>query len=143
MNHCLTFRMGQELYGVDIQTVQEIKGYAPSTPLPNAPDYFRGVMNLRGIIVPVVDLRARFGMPAQPPGRVNVIIVVVASGRVTGLLVDSVADVTELRPGDIQSTPDVCGAAPPDFVQGVARLGDELLILLNTDRIVAPAAAAA
>ncbi len=140
MNQCLTFRMGAELYGVDIHNVQEIKGYAPSTPLPNSPDYFRGVMNLRGIIVPVVDLRARFGMPAIEPTRVNVIIVVVASGRVTGLLVDAVADVAELRESDIQATPDVCGAAPPDFVQGVARMGDQLLILLNTDRIVAAAA---
>jgi purine-binding chemotaxis protein CheW len=140
MTQCLTFRMGGELYGVDIHQVQEIKGYVPSTPLPNAPPYFKGVMNLRGVIVPVVDLRARFGMPPMDPTRLNVIIVVVASGRITGLLVDAVADVAELNGSEVQAPPDVCGAAPPDFVQGVARVGEELLILLNTDRIVAAAA---
>lgn len=140
MSQCLTFRMGRELYGVDIHQVQEIKGYVPSTPLPNAPSYFKGVMNLRGIIVPVVDLRARFGMPPMAPNRLNVIIVVVASGRITGLLVDAVADVADLKASEVQSTPEVCGVAPPDFVQGVARVGEELLILLNTDRIVAAAA---
>jgi purine-binding chemotaxis protein CheW len=132
--------MGEELYGVDICQVQEIKGYAPSTPLPNSPKHYRGVINLRGVIVPVVDLRARFGMPSIQPSRVNVIIVVVSGGRVTGLLVDSVADVAELKPSDIQATPNAGGTAPPDFVQGVAKVGDQLLILLNTDRIVAATA---
>lgn len=137
MNQCLTFKMGSELYGVDICQVQEIKGYAPSTPIPNSPPFFRGVINLRGIIVPVVDLRARFGLPPVEPKKTNVIIVVVSGGRVTGLLVDAVADVADLLDKDLQPAPSVGGAAPPDFVQGVAKLGEQLLVILNTDRIVA------
>src|SRR5438105_13877699 len=106
MNQYLTFALGDEEYGVEILKVQEIRGYAPITPIPNTPPHIKGVMNLRGAIIPVVDLRRKLAMPATECSPFTVIIVVTVGTRVMGVIVDAVSDVLDIPPMDIQPTPD-------------------------------------
>jgi purine-binding chemotaxis protein CheW len=136
----LTFRLGDEEYGLEILRVQEIKGYSRVTPLPNTPPEVRGVMNLRGAVVPVFDLRTRFGLPAAEYTRFTVIIVVTAGPRVGGLVVDAVSDVLTVGPGEVVPTPDLGAAVDTSCVTGMARTGDRLVTLLNVDRLVGPPA---
>lgn len=132
----LTFHLAGEEYGMEIERVQEIKGYAPVTPLPNSPAHVRGVLNLRGVIVPVVDLRRRLGLAAVEYTRRNAIIVAVLGARLVGMVVDEVSDVIDLLPAEMQEPPagamSACGC-----VKGLARVGDRLLILLDVARVVA------
>src|SRR5947209_7188399 len=103
----LTFRLGAEEYGVEILKVQEIKSYSPITPVPNTPRAVKGVMNLRGRIIPVVDLRLKFGMPETEYNRFAVVIVVAISSKVVGLLADGVTDVLTLAKTNVQAAPDL------------------------------------
>src|SRR5947208_16471102 len=103
----LTFRLGAEEYGVEILKVQEIKSYSPITPVPNTPRAVKGVMNLRGQIIPVVDLRTKLGLPETAYSRFAVVIVAVISGKVVGLLADGVPDLPTVPRTDIQATPDL------------------------------------
>src|SRR5262245_10103465 len=103
----LTFQLGSEETGIEILRVQEIKGYTPITPLPNAPAFIKGVMNLRGAVVPVLSLRETFGMPPIEYGKFSVIIVTAINDKVVGLLVDAVSEVIDLAASDIDLPPDV------------------------------------
>lgn len=132
----LTFSLGEEEYGVEVLKVQEIKGYSAVTPIPNTHAYMRGVMNLRGVIVPVVDLRMKFGLDAAEYTKFTVIIVVVLSGRVTGLIVDNVSDVVNIRQGEIQPTPELSSRVETSFLSGMAQVGDKLVILLDIEKVV-------
>jgi purine-binding chemotaxis protein CheW len=132
----LTFRLGQEEYGVEILKVQEIKGYTPVTPVPNTPAYLKGVMNLRGTIVPVVDLRAKFGMSEAEYSQFTVIIVLTVGAKVVGLIVDAVSDVLNIPRGDIQATPDFGAHVDARFISGLAKAGDKLVVLLDIDRVL-------
>ncbi len=132
----LTFRLGEESYGVEIERVQEIKGYSTVTPLPNCPSYVRGVLNLRGVIVPVVDLRKRFGMVDVDYTNRNAIIVLVTQGRLAGLLVDDVSDVLDVPRGDVHAPPIGVGSAA-NFVRGLARVGDGLMIQVDVEKVIA------
>lgn len=132
----LTFRLGEESYGVEIERVQEIKGYSTVTPLPNCPSYVRGVLNLRGVIVPVVDLRRRFGMTDVDYTNRNAIIVLVTQGRLAGLLVDDVSDVLDVPRADVHAPPVGVGAAA-NFVRGLARVGDGLMIQVDVEKVIA------
>lgn len=132
----LTFCLGGEEYGVEILSIQEIKGYAPATPLPNAPPHVLGVMNLRGVIVPVIDLRRRFGLPPLATTKFSVVVVVVLRGRTIGLLVDSVSDVVSFPPTDIQDPPDITTHGSTSLLRGIARAGERLVIVLDVDRVV-------
>jgi purine-binding chemotaxis protein CheW len=132
----LTFRLGQEVYGVEILKVQEIKGYTPVTPVPNTPAYLKGVMNLRGTIVPVVDLRAKFGMSEAEYSQFTVIIVLTVGAKVVGLIVDAVSDVLNIPRGDIQATPDFGAHVDARFISGLAKAGDKLVVLLDIDRVL-------
>jgi purine-binding chemotaxis protein CheW len=134
----LTFTLGQEEYGIEILVVQEIRGYAAVTPVPNTPRHVRGVMNLRGTIIPVIDLRRLFGLAEVEYSRFNVIVVVTVGSKVMGVLVDAVSDVLTLPPENIQ---------PPDFgeagggaVSGLAQAGDKVVLLLDIDRVLGGAA---
>ena len=133
----LTFRLAQEEYGVEILKVQEIKGLSAVTPLPNTPAYVRGVMNLRGTIVPVMDLRARLGMAATESTAFSVIIVVHVDRRVVGLVVDAVSDVLDIETADIQPAPDLGGEVEMRGVQSVARADERLVLLLALDAVLA------
>jgi purine-binding chemotaxis protein CheW len=131
----VTFTLGNVDYGIEILSVQEFKGYSAVTPVPNMPSYVRGVMNLRGIIIPVFDLRVRFGLPA-PLDELSVIVVAVVDGRTVGLVVDTVSDVIDIKQSDIQETPEFSSRVPTAFLRGLAKIGDQLVILLNLEHLV-------
>lgn len=132
----LTFLLGQEQYGIPILKAQEIKGYTAPTPVPNAPSHVRGVMNLRGTVVPVVDLRSRFGMPAVERDQFTVVIVVTVGSKVFGLIVDAVSDVLDIDANDIEPAPDLGTGADISFLQGMAKSGDRLISLLDIDVVL-------
>jgi purine-binding chemotaxis protein CheW len=144
----LTFLLDGEEYGLDILRVQELRAWRPVTPLPNTPHWILGVINLRGLIVPIADLRRRFGLPEVAYGATTVVIVVRvtcrdAGGsreRVMGVVVDAVSDVYQVAAADRQPTPDVGGAAAA-FVQGLATVADKMVILLDIDGLLEAASA--
>lgn len=132
----LTFTLGTEEYGLDILDVQEIKGLTAISGIPNTPDHVRGVINLRGTIVPIIALRARFGLPPAPTTPFSVIIVVRVEGRTTGLLVDGVSDVLTLDQKDVDLPPDLGRDVDLRFVRGIARASDRLVTLLDVARVL-------
>jgi purine-binding chemotaxis protein CheW len=132
----LTFALGDGEYAVEILTVQEIRGYSAITAIPNTPAYVKGVMNLRGTVVPVVDLRAKLGMATAEDTPFTVIIVVTVGARVMGVVVDAVSDVLNIPAADVQPTPDFGGAVDADFITGMAKAGDKLVVLLDLDRVL-------
>ncbi|MFB3818739.1 MAG: chemotaxis protein CheW [Candidatus Methylomirabilales bacterium] len=133
----LTFALGGEEYGVEILKIQEIKGFSAITPLPNAPAYVKGVLNLRGTIVPILDLRKKFGLPDVEYTQFTVIVVVQVQGKVTGFVVDAVSDVLTVQGSDIQATPDLHGQVDTSCLTGLAKAGEKLVILLDIDRMLA------
>jgi len=146
----LTFALGQEEYGVGILKIQEIKGYSAITPLPNAPAFIKGVLNLRGTIVPIVDLRKKFGMPEEAYTKFTVIVVVQVQGhpaasgtagptQTMGFIVDAVSDVLTVTGADIQPTPDLHGQVDTSFLTGLAKTGEKLVILLDIDKVLTAA----
>jgi purine-binding chemotaxis protein CheW len=139
----LTFSLGREEYGVDILKVQEIKGYSAITPIPNTPPYVKGVMNLRGTIIPVVDLRSKLGMAAAEYTPFTVIVVVKVGSKTMGLVVDAVSDVLNIPGTSLQPAPDFGAQVDAAFISGLARAGDKLVVLLDLDRVLAPDGAAA
>ncbi len=132
----LTFTLGHEEYGVEILKVQEIKGCLAITPIPNTPAHIKGVMNLRGTIIPVVDLRQKFGLQAGEANAFTVIIVVKVGPKVMGLIVDGVSDVLNIPIADIQATPDFGAQVDARFISGMAKAGERLVVLLDIDRVL-------
>src|SRR6478672_236177 len=132
----LTFRLGAEEYGIEILKIQEIRGYAGVTPIPNTPAYIRGVMNLRGTVIPVVDLRTRFAMPNQEYNKFTVIVVVTVREKVIGLVVDAVSDVLDVLPSQIRERPDLGARTDLRFIGGMATIGERLVVLLDIDRLL-------
>jgi purine-binding chemotaxis protein CheW len=136
----LSFFLGGEEYATDILRVQEIKGWDTVTRVPYSPDYILGVINLRGAIVPVIDLRVRFSLENAAFDSATVIIVVHVAGtrgeRVVGIVVDAVSDVYSVAEDSIQPPPDVMGSVDHLFVTGLARLEDKLVIILDIERLV-------
>ena len=132
----LTFALDGEEYGVAILNVQEIKGYSPATPIPNTPPYVKGVMNLRGTIVPVIDLRLRLGMPAATYGPFTVIIVMAVGAKVVGAIVDAVSDVVTIADADIQAAPTFGTDVDLRFVSGIAQAGETLVVLLDAETML-------
>jgi purine-binding chemotaxis protein CheW len=136
----LSFFLGGEEYATDILTVQEIKGWDTVTRVPYSPDYILGVINLRGSIVPVVDLRVRFSLEKAEFDAATVVIVVHVAGtrgeRIVGIVVDAVSDVYTVPSENIQPPPDVMGSVDHMFVVGLANLDNKLLIILDIERLV-------
>jgi purine-binding chemotaxis protein CheW len=137
----LTFVLGGEEYGVTILQVQGIQGWDRVTPIPNTPEYILGVINLRGAIVPIVDLRRRFGMPAAEFGPTTVVIVVRVTQdnrgeRTLGLVVDAVSEVCSVGENDRKPAPDFGSGIKTDFVKGLATVENRMVILLDIDRLV-------
>lgn len=132
----LTFALGQEEYGIDILRVQEIKGFSAVTPIPNSPAYVKGVMNLRGTVVPIFDLRLKFGMDPQAYDRFTVIVVVNVGARIVGLVVDAVLDVLDIENASIEPAPDLGASIDTSVLQGIARNQDRLISLLAIDQVV-------
>jgi purine-binding chemotaxis protein CheW len=132
----LTFRLGQEEYGIDILRVQEIRSYEEPTRIANAPPFIKGVVNLRGVIVPVVDLRIKLGCAQVDYTAFTVVIVLNVKGRVVGAVVDSVSDVLELPHEQVRPAPDMSSAVNTDFVTGIANVGERMLILMDIQALM-------
>ncbi|MCC6141027.1 MAG: purine-binding chemotaxis protein CheW [Nitrospira sp.] len=132
----LTFQLGEELYGVDILRVQEIKGYTAVTRIPNTPPHIKGVLNLRGTIVPIVELRTKFGMNTIEYTMFTVIVVVVVREKIMGLVVDAVSDVLNIDKKDIQPAPQFGAKVDVSFLNGIGKSGDKLIALLDMDRLL-------
>src|ERR1700761_8285652 len=118
----ITFRSGEQEFGADIMTIREIRGWTDTTPLPHSPDYVRGVINLRGVVLPVVDLKARLGRGLTDANPKHVIVVVTAGDRTIGLLADAVSDILPPTSADIQPTPELARDGQSAFVEGIAVL---------------------
>jgi purine-binding chemotaxis protein CheW len=136
----LTFQLAGQTYGVEILRVQEIKGWEKPTRLPHSPDHVQGVINLRGAVVPILDLRRRFGLGETEYGRTTVVIVVKvdsARGELTaGVVVDAVCEVCNISSEHLRPAPEVGSAIDSDFVRGLAMVGDGMLVLLDMVQLV-------
>ncbi len=136
----LTFIMAGEEYGVDILCVQEIRGWEKTTPLPNAPAHIKGVINLRGTIVPIVDLRQCFGLKVVEYTPLTVVIVLKVQGktssRIMGIVVDAVSDVYTLSAADMRTPPDLGDAVKTDYIRGLASVDGKMVILLNINQLL-------
>jgi purine-binding chemotaxis protein CheW len=132
----LTFHVSTEEYGLDILRVQEIRSYEPPTRVANAPHFVKGVVNLRGVIVPIVDLRLRLGQSGEY-NAFTVVIILNVCQRVVGIVVDAVSDVLELNPDQIKARPEVAAALDARFITGLGKIGERMLILLDIEAMVA------
>lgn len=132
----VTFSLGEEEFGVDIMKVQEIIRIPPITQVPNAPAYVEGVINLRGNIIPVVNLRKRFGMPSGEETDLCRVVVLQFDGKVFGVRVDGVTEVLRLDSDSIEPPPPVALGMDAHYIRGVGKIGERLLILLNLDRLM-------
>ena len=135
----LVFILGAEEYAVDILKVQEIRGYEKVTPIPSAPAYLKGVVNLRGIIVPVIDMRIKFGLAEPRYDSFTVVIILRVAGRVIGVVVDGVSDVVRLAPGDVKAAPGLGSIVDSGFLAGLATQGDRMVLLLDIERFLSSA----
>ncbi len=136
----LTFRLAGETYGVDILRVQEIRGWEPVTRIPNVPAHVRGVLNLRGSVVPVLDLRRRFDLPSQDLGKDTVVIVLRIQGEKTtrsiGVVVDAVSDVLDTDANALQPAPDFGARIDAQCISGLVSDGDTMVMLVDVDRML-------
>jgi len=136
----LTFMLDGEEYGVEILGVQEIKGWETCTEIPNTPDYVLGVINLRGSVIPVIDLRRRFGLQPREFGKLTVVIVVAleteSGSKIMGFVVDAVSDVYNIAAEQVRPAPELDNSVDTCFVKGLATIDDKMIILLDLDHIV-------
>jgi purine-binding chemotaxis protein CheW len=136
----LTFRLGGESYGIEILKVQEIRGYEVPTFIANAPDFIKGVMNLRGVIVPILDLRVKFQLPEARYDEFTVVIILNVASRVIGVVVDSVSDVLSLTAEQVRPTPEFASATfDTRYITGLATVDDAMLILLDIEKLMTAA----
>jgi len=132
----LAFTLGEEEYGIDIQKVQELRGYDAVTRIANAPEFIKGVVNLRGIIVPIIDMRIKFALGTPSYDQFTVVIVLNIGGRVVGMVVDSVSDVITLGAEQIKPAPEMGAALDTDYLIGLGTLEERMLILVDIDRLM-------
>jgi purine-binding chemotaxis protein CheW len=135
----LTFRLGGEEYGIDILRVQEIRSYEQPTRIANAPDFLKGVVNLRGVIVPIIDLRVKLGCESAEFNAFTVVIVLNIRGRVVGAVVDAVSDVLELGGDAVKPAPQMSAAVDMSYITGIANVGDRMLILMDIQGLMSAA----
>jgi purine-binding chemotaxis protein CheW len=132
----LAFTLGREEYGIDILKVQEIRGYETVTRIANAPDFLKGVINLRGIIVPIVDMRIKFNLGTPTYDQLTVVIILNIDGRVVGMVVDSVSDVMTLLSEQVRPAPEMGTTFSGDFLIGLGTLEDRMLILVDIVKLM-------
>lgn len=135
----LTFRLGKEEYGIDILKVQEIRGYEPPTRIAHSPEFIKGVVNLRGTIVPIVDMRIRFNCESANYDAFTVVIILSLRDRVVGIVVDSVSDVMEIAPENIQAAPDIESSIDSGCIFGLGSVNERMLILLDIEKLMSNA----
>jgi purine-binding chemotaxis protein CheW len=127
----LTFRIADQEYALDIMCVREIRGWTHATPLPHAPHYMKGVINLRGTVLPVMDLSSRLGLPKREQNERNVIIVVKLEETMTGLLVDAVSDIVALSPDDMQPPPEISSGTSEGVVSALTLIDERMIRVLD------------
>lgn len=136
----LSFKLGAEEYGIDILKVQEIRGYEPPTRIAHAPHFLKGVVNLRGVIVPIIDLRARFGLDNAEINDFTVVIILNIAGRTVGIVVDAVSDVLEMPPERIQPAPDFNSMIDASYIHGLGSVtmgeAERMLIVMDIERLM-------
>jgi purine-binding chemotaxis protein CheW len=132
----IALRIGNQEFCVDIMSVREIRGWTPATPLPKSPSYVRGVINLRGAVLPIVDLAARLGFPSTEPSARHVIMVTQVGRQVVGLLVDAVSDIITVTDDLVQPTPDVASDMAKTFVRGVLAIEGRMISLISIDNVL-------
>jgi len=132
----LTFTLGREEYGIDILKVQEIRGYEAVTTIANAPEFIKGVINLRGIIVPIVDMRIKFNLGNVTYNESTVVIILNVSGRIVGMVVDGVSDVTSLKANEIKPAPEFGTDMDTKYIQGLGTVDDRMIILVDIERLM-------
>jgi len=135
-NEFLTFTLGQEEYGVEILKVQEIRGWEPPTTIANAPAFIKGVINLRGVIVPIVDMRIKFRLGKADYDQFTVVIILNIAGRVVGMVVDSVSDVINLTAEQIRPTPEFGAGLDTKYIIGLGAMADRMLILMDIEKLM-------
>lgn len=132
----LTFTLGDEDYGIDILCVQEIRGYDTVTAIANTPDFIKGVINLRGIIVPIVDMRIKFNLGDVTYNEMTIVIILNIASRVVGMVVDAVSDVISLSESQIKEAPEFGAALDTQYIKGLGVLGERMLILINIEHLM-------
>jgi len=132
----VTFRLDEETYGVNVMQVQEVLRHTEIAPVPGAPQYVLGIINLRGNVVTVIDTRSRFGLPPDDVTDNTRIVIIEAEGQVVGIMVDAVSEVVYLRQSEIETAPNVGNDESAKFIQGVCNKNDELLILVELDKML-------
>jgi purine-binding chemotaxis protein CheW len=132
----LTFRLGSEAYGINILKVQEIRGCDPVTPIAGTPEFIRGVIDLRGVIVPIVDMRMKFSLSDAQYDAFTVVIILNVARRVIGIVVDAVSDVVTFAADQIRPVPEFSAQLDTQFIMGLARLEDQMVILLDIEHLL-------
>lgn len=132
----LTFVLGDEFYGLDILKVQEIRGYDAVTKIANTPDFIKGVINLRGLIVPIVDLRIKFNLGSVTYDALTVVIILNLGGRVAGIVVDGVSDVMNLPDNQIRVVPDIVASIDTKYITGLATVEEKMLVLVDIEHLM-------
>ena len=132
----LVFILGAEEYGVDILKVQEIRGYDKVKPIPSAPDYLKGVVNLRGVIVPIVDLRVKFRLADIRYDQFTVVVILRIAARVIGVVVDGVSDVIALAPSEVKAAPRLGSVVDSSFIAGLATQAERMVLLLDIEKLL-------
>lgn len=135
-NEYLTFTLGQEEYGIDILKVQEIRGYEPPTKIANAPAFIKGVANLRGTIVPIIDMRIKFNLASAEYNQFTVVIILNVAGRVVGMVVDSVSDVAQLAAEQIRTAPEFSSTFDTAYITGLGTIDQRMLILVDIEKLM-------
>jgi len=132
----LTFVLADESYGIDILKVQEIRGYDAVTKIANTPEFIKGVVNLRGLIVPIVDLRIKFGLGNVVYDDFTVVIILNLNGRVVGIVVDGVSDVMNLNGSQVRDVPDIVSSIDTKYITGLATVEDKMFILVDIEQLM-------
>lgn len=135
-NQYVTFQLGSETYGISILKLNEIIAYQSCTTIPNVPSFIKGVLNLRGIVVPVIDLRERFGMDTKDYDQFTVIMILDVAGRIMGLVVDAVSDVITLNREDVKPRPHFSSGISTEFIAGMGIKDNKFVILLDVDKVL-------
>lgn len=135
-NEFLTFRLGSEEYGIEILKVQEIRSYDAITQIANAPDFIKGVVNLRGIIVPIIDMRIKFRLGNESYDQFTVVIIINVAGRVMGMVVDSVSDVINLAEEQMRPTPGFGSVIDMEYIMGLGTVDERMLILIDIEKLM-------
>ena len=136
MYELISIRVGEQEFCIDVQSVREIRGWTAESPMPHAPEYLRGVVNLRGVVLPIIDLGHRLGFAATTPSARHAIVVVEANSRMLGLVVDAVSDIFKASDEEIQAVPDAASDATKQFIRGVIPNGERLVSLIDVTSLI-------